>query len=58
MGHTLQLFLLTIHRNHWLARRFKGFPRAIDLLKLGVSVGMHGSLNRLLVRFKGKSHPF
>jgi hypothetical protein len=25
---------------------------------LGVSVDMHGALNRLLVRFEGKSHHF
>jgi hypothetical protein len=29
-----QLLLLTIHGNHQLASRFKGLPRAIDLLKL------------------------
>src|SRR5260370_30644609 len=48
-----QLFLLTIHRNHRLPSSFKGFPGAIDLLKLGISVGMYGPLNPLLVRFDG-----
>src|SRR5713226_7035379 len=44
-------FLLPIHRNHGQARCFKGFSCAIDLLKLGVSIGMHASLNRLFIRF-------
>lgn len=39
-----EFFLLTVHRNLRLACRFKSFPAAIDLLKLGVSVGMYDSL--------------
>ena len=53
-----QLLLLTIHGNHRLAGCFKGLPCSIDLLKLGVSIGMRCPLDRLLVRLEGKSHPF
>src|SRR6266704_1868568 len=49
--HSLPLFLK-------LPISFKGFPGAIDLLKLGISVGMYGPLNPLLIRFEGKPHPF
>jgi hypothetical protein len=53
-----QLLLLTIHGNHRLASDFQGLPGSIDLLKLGVSICMRCPLDRLLVRFEGKSHPF
>src|SRR5439155_20537062 len=53
-----QLFLLTIDGNHWIPLCFKSFPSAIDLLKLGVSVCMRCSLDRLLVGFEGKPKVF
>jgi hypothetical protein len=53
-----QLLLLTIYGNHRIANRFKGLPGAIDLLKLRISISMRCPLDRLLVRFEGKSHSF
>src|SRR5260370_17550271 len=51
-----QLFLLTIDRNDRLPFSFKSFAGAIDVLKLGIAVGMRCSLNALLGGFEGKPH--
>lgn len=49
-------FLLTIDGNDRLPLGFKGFVRAIDMLKLGIPVGMRGAKSPLLVGFEGKAH--
>jgi hypothetical protein len=51
-----QLFLLTIDGNDWLPFGFKRFASAIDVLKLGIPIGMRCSLNALLGGFEGKAH--
>jgi hypothetical protein len=50
-----QLFLLTINGNDWLAFGFKSFTGSIDVLKLGIAVGMRCSLKALLGGFEGKA---
>src|SRR5215469_5474831 len=47
-----EFFLLTIDGNDRLPLGFKSFARAIDVLKLGIPVGMRGALNPLLVGFE------
>jgi hypothetical protein len=51
-----QLFLLTIDGNDRLPFGFKRFASAIDVLKLGIPVGMRSSLDALLGGFEGKAH--
>jgi hypothetical protein len=60
-----QLLLLAIDGNDRLSFGFKSFANAIDVLKLGIPVGMRSTLNALLGGFEGKclhsssiSHPF
>ncbi len=50
-----EFFLLTIDGNDRLPLGFKGFARAIDVLKLGIPVCMRGTQSPLLVGFEGKA---
>ena len=50
-----QFLLLTIDGNHWLTFGFEGLTATVDVLKLGVPVGMRSPLNRLLIGLEAKT---
>src|SRR6266487_2512168 len=46
---TYQFLRLRVHRDHWLALCEKDLALSIDLLELGIAVGMHPALTCLAV---------